>query len=180
MSPACLTGFTDGNPLLMTKVLIAVDDTEHSQRAARAAHTVFGDHADYLIINVADEPVTGWGSEPMRYGVAYPAVLPGAAAAGPFPLVISAADPALDVDQNPVERAEQVAGNIAAAADIPSATAIGDTGDPTSGILQAADAHGVDVVVVGASHAGWFSRLISRPIADGVVRGAHRPVMVVP
>jgi nucleotide-binding universal stress UspA family protein len=166
----------------MTKVLIAVDDTEHSLRAAEAAHTVFGDHADYLIINVTQKELPGWGgNEPMRYGVAYPAVVPGVAAPGPFPLIISAGDPMGDVDHpNPVEHAEQVATNIAAAAHLPSATAIGDTGDPTPGILHAADAHDVDVVVVGSSSAGWFSRLVSRPIADGVVRKAQRPVMVVP
>ena len=165
----------------MTKVLIAVDDTEHSLRAAEAAHSVFGDHADYLIINVTQKELPGWGSEPMRWGVAYPAVVPGAATPGPFPLVISAADPSGELDHpNPVDRAEQVAGNIAAAAHLPAATAIGDTGDPTPGILHAAEAHEVDVVVVGSSHAGWFSRLLARPIADGVVRKAGRPVMVVP
>lgn len=164
----------------MTKVLIAVDDTEHSTRAARAAHTVFGDHADYLVISVGGVEPTGWGSEPMHWGVAYPAILPGASAAGAYPLVISGKSSGETSGADPIDRAEQVAGNIAAAADIPAATPIGDVGDPVPAILQAADTHGVDVIVVGASHAGWFARLVARPVAESVLEGSDRPVLVVP
>lgn len=169
----------------MTKVLIAVDDTEHSIRAASTARTLFGDDADYFVISVIDAAPMWWGSdEAMRWGVAYPAVVPTGAMTMPFPLIIGAGlstGPGIDAGvQDPLGNAEQVAGNVAAAAHIPFATPIGDTGDPTPAILAAAEAHDVDVIVVGSSHSGWMSRLFSRPVADGVLREAERAVLVVP
>src|SRR5918995_1205074 len=38
----------------MTRVLVAVDDTEGSVRAAETAHRLFGDEAEYLAVNVAN------------------------------------------------------------------------------------------------------------------------------
>jgi len=165
---------------IVTKILIAVDETEHSTRAARAAHSIFGDNADYLVINVSGVDSTGWGGGPMLWGVAYPAIVPGAAAAGPYPLVVNSDGTGDTPGADAAERAEQVAESIAAAADIPAATPLGDVGDPVPAILKAADAHEVDVIVVGASHTGWFARLIARPVADNVLKGSDRPVLVVP
>ncbi len=36
----------------MTTVLIAVDETDSSVHAVEAAHRLFGDSADYLVLNV--------------------------------------------------------------------------------------------------------------------------------
>ena len=36
----------------MTTVLIAVDDTDSSVHAVETAHRLFGDSADYLVLNV--------------------------------------------------------------------------------------------------------------------------------
>lgn len=168
----------------MTRVLIAVDDTEHSLRAASTARTLFGDDAEYFVITVLDSAPMWWGSdEAMRWGVAYPAAIPSAGMAMPYPLIIGSGavtgEPGAQ-PRNTLDEAEDVASSVANAAHIPAATAIGDTGDPAPAILQAADDHQVDVIVVGSSHAGWFSRLFSRPVADGVLRGAERAVLVVP
>jgi hypothetical protein len=40
----------------MTKVLIAVDETEESIEAGALAHRLFGDDAEYLAINVFEHP----------------------------------------------------------------------------------------------------------------------------
>jgi nucleotide-binding universal stress UspA family protein len=164
----------------MTKILIAVDDTEHSLRAARTAHSVFGDDADFLVINVGGFEATGWAAEPMYWGVAYPAMLPGVSSVGTFPLVVNPSANNEGTGSNAVDRAEQVAGDIAVSADIPAATPLGDVGDPVPAILRAAETHDVDVIVVGASHAGWFARLIAPPVAAHVLKGSDRPVLVVP
>ena len=164
----------------MTKILIAVDNTEHSTRAARIANSVFGDSAEYLVINVSVDEATGWGGNPMVWGVAYPAMVPGAAIVGSYPLVVISNEAGDASGTSEVERAEQVAGTVAAAADISGATTLGDVGDPVTAILLAAETHEVDVIVVGASHTGWFARLIARPVADNVLKGSDRPVMVVP
>ena len=37
----------------MTTVLIAVDDTDSSVHAVETAHRLFGDSADYLVLNVS-------------------------------------------------------------------------------------------------------------------------------
>lgn len=168
----------------MTKILIAVDDTDHSIRAASTARALFGDDAEYFIISVLGSPAIMWGGvEAMRWGVAYPAAVPVGAMTMPYPLVVGSglAVPAGEPGGlSTIDQAERLAGDVAVAANLTSATPIGDTGDPTPAILEAADAHDVDVIVVGSSHAGWLSRMFSRPVPEGVLRQAHRPVLVVP
>jgi hypothetical protein len=67
-----------GTGRIITRVLIAVDDTEESIRAAVMAQQLFGDAAEYLAVNVVDvgslarEP-TWWGDAwgttcPVAYG----------------------------------------------------------------------------------------------------------------
>lgn len=56
----------------MTTVLIAIDDTEESKRAARVAVDCFGSGADYLAIYVdQDRPVAGplWGPDVIWGGI---------------------------------------------------------------------------------------------------------------
>jgi nucleotide-binding universal stress UspA family protein len=167
----------------MTKVLIAVDDTSHSVHAAATAHSLFGDDVDYLVINVSPRSVGWGGSEPMLWGVSYPAAVPSAGMTTPYPLVLSTQHHSGPNHESPtpnaIDAAEQTAGNVAAAAAVPSPTVIGDTGDATAAILEAAATAHVDVIVVGASHASWSSRLFSRPVADGVRKNASCPVLVV-
>jgi nucleotide-binding universal stress UspA family protein len=47
-------------------------------------------------------------------------------------------------------------------------------------ILRAADAMAADLVAVGTHGAGAVERLILGSVADKVIRGAGRPVLVVP
>lgn len=53
---------------------------------------------------------------------------------------------------------------------------IGEVGDPSHAILEAAHEHGVDVVVVGSPQRSWLSRLFSRSVSAAVVK---RPDMLV-
>jgi len=46
-------------------------------------------------------------------------------------------------------------------------------------VLEAGDDHDVDVIVVGSHDKGWLDRLLTGSVSEGIVRGAHRPVLVV-
>src|SRR6266545_4014923 len=59
----------------MTKVLIAIDDTEESVEAAALARRLFGDDAEYLAINVFEHPpspVPRGSTTPMAWGAVWP------------------------------------------------------------------------------------------------------------
>ena len=69
-------------PRRMTRVLIAVDETEQSVVAARTAYKLFGEDADYTVINVAKDAPVYWGDDPLGAGFAYPLAIPPVCAGG--------------------------------------------------------------------------------------------------
>lgn len=161
----------------MTHVLIAVDDSDTSVAAAHTAYRLFGDSAQYTLVNVAESAPLVWGHDGLRYGTAYPLSIPGAGVIGSVPFVIRSPDehdPAADR----VESAEQTADGIAQEAGLAHAEAIGDTGDPAEAILAAARTHHVDVIVVGSHERGWFKRLVTSSVSGDVIRDSEIPVLV--
>jgi nucleotide-binding universal stress UspA family protein len=143
----------------MTKVLIAADTSETSVEAARVAHSLFGDAAEYLVVNV-DRAM----NDAMAWGASYPLVMP---------------LPSPTDDPDAMQRAEDVATDVADSAHLPSAESLGDIGDPASAIIQAAHEHGVDVIVVGSHKHNWFSKLFTGSVTSDLVREADIPVLVV-
>ncbi|MBI5088656.1 MAG: universal stress protein [Actinobacteria bacterium] len=141
----------------MTKVLIAADSSESSLAAARGAVALFGDTAEYLVVNV-DRAL----NDAMAWGAAYPMALP---------------LPSPGEDAAALERAEEIATEVADAA-VPDAEVIGDTGDPATAIINAAHEHAVDVIVVGSHSHSWFSRLFTGSVSSDVIREADIPVLV--
>jgi nucleotide-binding universal stress UspA family protein len=168
----------------MTRVLIAVDETEDSVRAAQAAHRLFGDTAHYLAVNVADAAIdpaslpwwgAGWGTgAPIGYGAVWPY---GGPAAGAPPT--SAASGASPHEDNTLDRAAAEARAAADASGLTAAEAIGEVGDPADAIIRAADVHDADVIVVGSHERGWFDRLLAPSVSGEVVKHAGVPVLVV-
>jgi len=65
------------------------------------------------------------------------------------------------------------------AADTPVETAIRD-GNPSSEIVDYADEHGCDAVVMGTHGRGGIDRLLLGSVAERVVRAAPIPVVTVP
>jgi len=161
----------------MTKVLIAVDDHETSLVAARTALRLFGEGADYTILNVAGNAPVKWGDDALEYGTVYPLAAPGVGVIGGVPLVVRSAG-SNDRTTDRVEAAQQTADELAQEAGIVGATAVGDTGDPADAIIAAARAQNADVVVVGTHERGWFKRLFSSSVSDQVIRDAEIPVLV--
>ena len=142
----------------MIRVLLALDESVASFRAAREAARLFRADAEFLVINVAQLPAP-W--------------LP----LGGFG-VVSMPLPSWDVDdvQLPSEAdLLQRAGEAGAS----PAEVLTPVGDPVECICAAAEEHDVDVVVVGGHDKGFLTRLFDPSVSAAVVRGTHRPVLVV-
>lgn len=160
----------------MTHVLIAVDDSENSQRAAIAAHSLFGGDARYTLVCVADVSPS-WGAEAMAYGAVYPLAL--APGTNPLPFVVGPRQTSIADDiPSPSQAAEQTAADVGRESDLVGANAVGDVGDPAATIVETARRAGADVIVVGQTTRGWFSRLLTPSVASSVVRDAAVPVLV--
>lgn len=137
------------------KILIALDESTVSLRAAREALRLFP-NGEFLIVNVG-RPIVPWLTVG-EFGMVYPAgaeLLQG---------------DGLDDDQ---------LGSLAERAGIDPSEIITVTGDAAHAICQAAETHDVDVVVVGSHDKGVLRRLVDPSIAHAVVQGTYRPVLVV-
>lgn len=143
----------------MTRVLIAADSSDTSVEAARVAHRLFGDAAEYMVVNV-DRAM----NDAMAWGAAYPLAMP--------------LPPETD-DAAAIQRAEDVATEVRDSASMPDAEVIGDVGDPAYAIIQAAHQHDVDVIVVGSHTHSWLSRLFTGSVSNDLLREADIPVLVV-
>jgi len=161
----------------MTHVLIAVDDNDTSVAAARTALRLFGDSAEYTVLNVAENVPVKWGDDALQYGTVYPLAVPGAGVMGGVPLVVRSTE-SEDRTTDRVEAAQQIALELARDAGLEGATAVGDTGDPADAIISAARSQGADVVVIGTHERGWFKRLFSSSVSDEVLRDVEIPVLV--
>jgi len=161
----------------MTHVLLAVDDNETSVAAARTALRLFGEDADYTVLNVADNAPVKWGEDALEYGTVYPLAVPAGGVVGGVPLVVRSTG-GNDRTTDRVEAAQQTAQELAHEVGIHEATAVGDTGDPAEAIIAAAKSQHADVVVVGSHERGWFKRLFSSSVSDAVIRESEIPVLV--
>ncbi len=142
----------------MLRVLLALDESPISRRAAREAVRLFGADAEFLVINVARIPLP-W--VPLSGFGVVSAPLPG----------WGVADLALPDESDVAERAVEAGAE--------PAEVLTPIGDPVASICDAADEHDVDVVVVGGHDRGFLARLFDPSVSAGVVRGTYRPVLVV-
>lgn len=159
----------------MTRVLVAVDDSEGSVRAAETAHRLFGDAAEYLAVNVTN--VVDLATIPW-YGAGW-----GAPYAAPYGAVwayrTDVVAPTEDDRRDGEEVAEDNAREVADQSGLPDAEALGEEGDPATAILRAAEERRVDVIVVGSQDRGWFDRLVRPSVSKEIVKNADVPVLVV-
>lgn len=150
----------------MNTVLLAVDETEESIAAVRQARQLFGPEAEYLAVNVSDAAPT-WAPLPMPWGAVYPYPYGSA-----YPEIAE-----VDAEVAEGETARRTAEEAAGAAGV-DATPLGDVGDPPTAILDAAEAHRADVIVVGSTGKGWWKRLLEGSVARDVVRRSPIPVLI--
>lgn len=144
------------------RVLIALDDSPVSARAARVAVGLLGavPDAEFLVVNVAGVP-TAWTT-----GLGYGAV---------EPLVVDPRwlSPIGSDDETSALATE------AEAAGVPGPEVVVRAGDPVRQICAAAEEHAADVIVVGSHDKTALRRLFDPSVAAGVVRDTYLPVLVV-
>ena len=141
------------------RILIALDESPVSSRAAREAARLFSaSGAEFLVINVARVPI------PWAAGAGFGMV-------APLPLDSRWLEPAEESKAELTARAEQ--------AGVPDPEAIATSGDVVTVICAAAEEHDADVIVVGSHGKSTWSRLFDPSISAGVVRETKRPVLVV-
>jgi len=158
----------------MTRVLVAVDDSESSVHAAETAHRLFGDDAEYLAVNVTN--IVDLASIPW-YGAGW-----GSPYAAPYGAVWAyRSDVTLDPQgvADGERTAEAQAREVADESGLPGAEVVGEEGDPADAVLRAAEQHQVDVIVVGTEHRGWFDRLVRPSVSKEIIRESKVPVLVV-
>lgn len=145
------------------KILIALDDSPVSIRAAREAVRLFSPVADasFLVVSVATLPVPWVG------GVGY-------GAAGPLLIDPRWTDPAHSTAED-----ERALLDDAHAAGVPDPTPLVREGDPVAQICTVADEHDVDVIVIGSHDKTGLRRFFDPSTADAVVHGTTRPVLVI-
>jgi nucleotide-binding universal stress UspA family protein len=153
----------------MTRVLIASDDSDQAVRAATTAHTLFGEAADYFVINVGSLalPYIGTGG----WGIAAPISLPITMDSGTLT--------GRATDEEIGDEAHQRAVDVASEAALSDAEAIGEVGDPATAILDAAHERKIDVIVVGSHRHHWFDALFSGSVSRELIRESDIPVLVV-
>ena len=151
----------------MTRIMLALDETDAARTAAETAHRIFGDDAEYLAVYVTADPEATssltWGSV---YGYPF---------AAPPVLLDDLARSSTEV----VETATTEAGRRAIDAGV-QATPVGEDGDPAHAISRAARDHAVDLIVVGHSHRSWLRSLFDPSVTDELIDNTDIPVMVVP
>ena len=155
----------------MRHVLLAVDESEASRRAAAFVGRFFGGlDVAVTAVNVARAPI-GWASTSPY------AVLPPVPYGGVYTWPLTDADRELiDAD---ADRAEREARAVAAGLAPPGADIDVAFGDPVEAIVRAAEEHDADIIVVGCQHKGTLQRLFGRSVSEELSREAPRPVLVV-
>jgi len=161
------------------RVLVAVDEGASSRRAASVAHTLFGDHADYWVVNVGAPDLVLWRDMPLAWGASYPVMLMGGAEGEVFGDRVDVG-PRGRVDTDNAQLARRTAESVAADVALPDVTSLGATGDPAAQIRQVADDHDVDVIVVGWHDTSGWRELFNHSVSKDLLRHAERPVLVVP
>jgi nucleotide-binding universal stress UspA family protein len=146
------------------RILVALDESEASRRAAQFVNNFLRDvDVEVLALNVADV-VIPW----------YPGIGTGAVMPYPFPPLDPAAEEEL------VDKAEIRGRRIIEDSGIANDESLVEFGDPVETIQAAASEHGVDLVVIGATEKGWWSRLLQGSTSETIIRRSDCPVLVVP
>jgi nucleotide-binding universal stress UspA family protein len=146
------------------KVLLALDESPVSVRAAREAVRLFSSipGVSFLVVNVSPFPVPWVGGA--GFGVAAPLLLDPTWAH-------EARAPGVDDERKLLDDAQAVG--------VPDPTVEVREGDAVTQICAVADEHDADVIVVGSHDKSGLRRLFDPSVADGVVHRTARPVLVV-
>jgi nucleotide-binding universal stress UspA family protein len=155
----------------MRRILLAVDESDASQRAAAFVDRFFGDlDVAVTAVNVARSPIGSASRMPY-------AMVPPVPFGGVYTWPLTGTDQeALRADE---QRAELEARTVAAGKAPPGTDVDVTFGDPVDAIALAAEDHDADLIVVGSEHKGTLQRWFGRSVSDDLTHDAPRPVLVV-
>jgi nucleotide-binding universal stress UspA family protein len=148
----------------MRRILVAVDESDASKRAATFVDGFFRrDEVTLTAVNVARVPIE-W-MPPTPWGAVY---------AWPYD----------EAESGRLEDAlarQQREGEVVAAAQAPHDADVEVVfGETVDAILTAADDQDADLIVVGSNDKGFLRRLFEGSVSEQVTRRSTRPVLVVP
>ena len=153
----------------MTRVLIAVDGTSSDRIIVNSTHKLFGDDAEYVLINVRRDPMMVAAT---TIGVGMTAMVPAVDLRNEY-------GDESETLQSEADLATDTARAAAADADLDDAIAVGEIGLEPDAILHAADEYAVDVIAVGDHDRNWFSKLISPSVSEAITDRADVPVLMI-
>lgn len=156
----------------MREVLVAVDDSEASERAAEFVNGFFNDlDVSITAVNVGRVPLS-WGPYAAAPGVLYPWPPPWPAGTVP-PREVGAPSDRL-------ERHDEIGDRILRSSGIQAdRTSVEFGGDVADTLVRVAEERGAEVIVVGSADKGFFERLVSPSVSRELARDAPVPVLVV-
>lgn len=142
----------------MTRILVALDDTEASRRAAGFVHGLFGGGAaEVLAVSVTRVPAP-WIPVGMEYGAVYPWPVPGS-------------DP--DDLEEAVKATAEEAEHTIHDSGLDDAEALVIVGDPVEEITRAAREHQVDFIVVGSHHKNLLERFFLGSVSEKLSKNGN-------
>jgi nucleotide-binding universal stress UspA family protein len=158
----------------MRTIVVGYDGSEAADRAlTRTAEIAEALHARVVVLAVAQSasiPV----AEPFLES-AGPSLMP----AGPIPLPVPVEPPPPPAEpEDPTVRMLERARAILLPRDI-EVEYVSRVGDPAESLLEGADEHDADLIVVGSREHGFLERLLGGGIDEKVARQAHRDVLLV-
>jgi nucleotide-binding universal stress UspA family protein len=154
----------------MTRILIAVDGTATDHSVVGQTHALFGDDAEYVLLNVRRDPMLIAAT---TIGVGMAATVPSVDLRNMY----SGDDvPTL---QSEADVAAATARAAAAEADLDDAVTVGEVGLEPDAILDASVEYDVDVIAIGDHDRNWFSRLLSPSVSEAVTDRSKVPVLVI-
>jgi nucleotide-binding universal stress UspA family protein len=153
----------------MTRVLIAVDGTSSDKIIVNSTHGLFGDDAEYVLINVRRDPMMVAATS---IGVGMTAMVPA------VDLRTEYGDEG-ETLQSEADLATDTARAAAIDAHLDDAIAVGEIGLEPDAILHAANEYHADVIAVGDHDRNWFSKLVSPSVTEAITDRADVPVLMI-
>jgi len=148
------------------RILVALDDSEASQRAAQFVNEFFAG-LDHEVIGLNVSPTAVPWIPPVGYGEVY--AFPVAPAGVAAPEEVEAAE----------VQAEHAAAQTVDEAGLAADERYAAVGDVVGEICRAALDHDADLIVVGSHDKGAFKRFLTGSVSTTLVHEAPRPVLVV-
>ncbi len=146
----------------MKTIVVGYDSSDPSKRALDRAADIAEAFGAKLIVTSVAEPVV----------VAGDALVPGDAIGLAAPAILPVPDRAEATRELEEGRKTLEQRNV-------EAQYVASVGDAADGIIEAAEQHDADLIVVGTREPGFLDRIVGGDVSEAVSRRAHRDVLIV-